>query len=98
MSVVNLAPQRSGERPHTQPPSSGAMLNRVGGQFVDGQDNVLGSGFRQPRLTGTSPHFRSQHAERAGVERQVEDRRSPAWFAQQIVTGHALRQDSARPG
>jgi len=45
------------------------MVNRVGGQLVNGQDHVLGPVFRQPGLTGMSLYSRSQRVERAGIER-----------------------------
>jgi hypothetical protein len=45
------------------------MTNRVGGQLVDDQDDVLGSGFGQACRPGLSLDSCSQCAERAGIER-----------------------------
>jgi hypothetical protein len=45
------------------------MTNRVGGQLVNGQDYVLGSGFGQACFAGVSLNSCSQCAERAGIER-----------------------------
>jgi hypothetical protein len=45
------------------------MTNRVGGQLVDGQDYVLGSGFGQACLAGMSLNSCSQFGERARIER-----------------------------
>jgi hypothetical protein len=45
------------------------MTNRVGGQLVNGQDHVLGSGFGQACLAGVSLNSCSHCAEHAGIER-----------------------------
>jgi hypothetical protein len=70
------------------------MVNRVGSQFVNGQDQVFGPVFRQPCLTGTCLYARSQRAERAGIERQIQNR--GGWYACWVVIGHSLRQASPR--
>ena len=45
------------------------MTNRVGGQLVNDQDDVLGSVFGQACLTGMSLNSCSQCVERTGIER-----------------------------
>jgi len=63
------------------------MINRVGGQLVDGQDDVLGPGFGQACLAGMSLNSCSQCVERTGIERQVQD--GDARFGCQVVIGHS---------
>jgi hypothetical protein len=70
------------------------MVNRVSGQFVNGEDHVFGPVFRQPGLTGMGPYARSQRVERAGIEGQIQNR--DGWSASRVVIGHSLRQASPR--
>jgi hypothetical protein len=64
------------------------MTNRVGGQLVNGQDNVLGPGFGQACLAGMSLNSCSQCGKRVRIERQVQN--GYAWFACRVVIGHAV--------
>jgi hypothetical protein len=69
VAILNLTVQRPGELPDPQPSRAGAVINRVGGQLVNGQDDVLGPGFGQACLAGMSLNSCSQCVERAGIER-----------------------------
>ena len=72
------------------------MTNRVGGQFVNDQNDILGSGFGQACLAGMSLDSCSQCVQRAGIERQVQDR--DEWFACRVVIGHAIASPPVRFG
>jgi hypothetical protein len=72
------------------------MTNRVGGQLVNGQDYVLGSGSGQACRTGMSLDSCSQCVERAGIEHYVQDR--DAWFACRVVVGHTIAFPPVRFG
>jgi hypothetical protein len=87
-AIFYLTVQCPGELPYTQASSAGTMTNRVRGQFVNGQDYVLGPVFGQACLTGMSLNSCSQFVEGAGIERQVQDR--DTWFACRMVIGHAI--------
>jgi hypothetical protein len=87
-AIFNLTVQCPGQLPYAQASSAGTMTNRVGGQFMNGQDYVLGSVFGQACLTGMNLNSCSQFVERAGIERQVQDR--DAGFACRMVIGHAI--------
>jgi hypothetical protein len=65
MSVVDLAVQGSGHVPYPQPPSSGAVPDGVGGQLVNGQDDLRGPALRHPGLNGENLNLRSEHVQRA---------------------------------
>jgi hypothetical protein len=64
------------------------MTNRVRGQLVNDQDYVLGSVFGEACLAGMSLNSCSQCVQRAGIERQVQDRDD--WFTCRMVIGHAI--------
>jgi hypothetical protein len=72
------------------------MTDRVGGQLVNGQDYVLGSGFGQACLAGLSLNACSQCGERARIERLVQHR--DTWFACRVVIGHAIAFPPVRFG
>jgi hypothetical protein len=65
ISVVNLALQGTRHGPHPQPSRSGAMPDDVGGQLVNGQDDLRGPALRQPGLYGESLSSRPEHVQRA---------------------------------
>jgi hypothetical protein len=54
----------------------GAVANRVGGQFVHRDDEIVGAARRQPSLRGVRRDRRPQRIERIRVESLVQDRRS----------------------
>ena len=72
------------------------MINRVGGQLVNGQDDVLGPGFGQACLAGMSLNSCSQCMERAGIEGQVQDRK--VLFGCRVVIGHSIASPPVRLG
>jgi hypothetical protein len=72
------------------------MTDRVRGQLVNGQDYVLGAVFGQACRRGMSLDSCSQCVERAGTERQIQNR--DAWFACWAVIGHAIASPSVRSG
>jgi hypothetical protein len=64
------------------------MADRVGRHLVHGQDHLPRPVIRQPRLARQGQHFHAQDVQRAGVERQVEERRgiAPSRFAEKVVS------------
>ena len=72
------------------------MTNRVGGQLVNDQDDVLGPGLGQACLAGPGPDPGAQRVQRAGIERQVQDR--DARFGGRVVLGHAIASPPVRFG
>jgi hypothetical protein len=72
------------------------MSDRVGGQLVNDQDYVLRPVFGQACLAGMKLDSSSQCAERAGIERQVQNRDD--WDACRVVIGHAIASSPVRFG
>jgi len=102
IAVINLTVQGPGPIPYPQSSRPPAMPDRVGGQFVNGQDHLGGLITGHARTAGMSVHLQSQLGQHAGVEHQVERRGDaasggpvgprPGGFTRAIFTAHAHRR------
>ena len=72
--VADLAEQGPVRLPDPEPPVPGAVAHGVGGQFVHGDDQVVGPARRQPGLRGVRRHRRAQRVQRIFVEGLLQDR------------------------
>ena len=63
-AVGHLAVQRSAVFGEEQPPVTGAVADGVGGEFMDGEDEVTGAGLGHPGLGGVGGHGRAQRIQR----------------------------------
>ena len=66
--VGDLAAQRSVVFGDVQPPVAGAVADGVGGEFMDGKDDVTGAGLGYPGLGGVGGDGRAQRIQRPGAE------------------------------
>jgi hypothetical protein len=74
--VADLAEQGVVGPEDPEPAVAGAVPDGVGGQFVHGDDQVVGPAWRQPGLGGVRRHRGPQRVQRVRVEGLVQDRRA----------------------
>jgi hypothetical protein len=105
--VGDLAAQGRLGAPDPEAAVAGAVAHRVGGQFVDGDDQVVGAARGQAGLGGVRGHRRAQRVQGAGVEGLVQDgrglwrcgfwRRRGFWWRPAVaVSGHRRSPGSGR--
>jgi hypothetical protein len=74
--VADLAEQGLVRPPDPEAAVPGAVPDRVGGQLVHGDDQVVGAARGQAGLSGVRGHGRAQRVQGAGVEGLVQEGRA----------------------